>query len=296
MNWYTQIQANQMLKEAQSSPEWSKVISTYGVRAILMLASLWGLSPMAMQDAYAKQPQKVVQELQKVKNSPQKQNVNKKTPSKNVNKTTIRPSADEKKKTETAPIDESKSNSTKQDNSGIDNQKSQDFSFEDIKNMIERHEGRKNTIYKIRGIWHIGIGCNLQREFMPQRLESIGVTMKELMKGKKLSDWQVNKLFELDLKDAKNDVRKLVPSFDSQPSSVQAILLNMAFNMGAKKISDKQREKGVKPSGLESFSTFLKAIENKNYDVAANSMMNSTWKKQVPNRANELIDLMQKVK
>lgn len=59
----------------------------------------------------------------------------------------------------------------------------------------------------------------------------------------------------------------------------QAVLLNMAFNMGA--------------SGLLTFQKMLSAVRSGNYDVARQEMLNSRWAAQVKRRAPELAKQMQ---
>jgi len=239
MNWYTQTQINEMVKEAQTSPEWSKLLSTYGVKLILLLASLWGVSPLSIQNAFAKEPQKVVKELDKIKDDNTR------------NKKTV--------------------------NNGV----------EDIASMIARHEGKSYIAYPINGIMHVGIGSNLEREFMPARLAKLGLDYKKVLhKQQKLTEQQVQALFKMDLADAQNDVRVLVPNFSEQPKLVQNILIDMAFNMGAK---------GTK-RGLGSMGTFLSFVNNKNYAAAADAMAKTKWYSQVKNRAVELTNLMKSVK
>jgi lysozyme len=242
MNWYNTYQINEITKEAQNNSGWSNLLSTYGIKAIMMLASLWGINELGVQEAFAKQPQKVVQELEKNK---QKDVKNDKT--------------------------------------------TQSFSFQQIKEMITRHEGKKNKAYKSNGVWHIGVGCNLQREFMADRLSKTGLNMKDVINGKIITEKQIEQLFQWDLQDVKRDVQTLIPSFSSQPEIIQAVLMDMAFNMGAR-----QPMTGNQANGLAAFSKFLQAINKKDYKTAVKEMENSKWYKQVPNRAKELVDLMKR--
>ena len=52
----------------------------------------------------------------------------------------------------------------------------------------------------------------------------------------------------------------------------QAILISMAYQMGA--------------GGLAKFTNTLKAVAEQRWNDAANGMLNSSWAKQTPNRAN----------
>lgn len=58
----------------------------------------------------------------------------------------------------------------------------------------------------------------------------------------------------------------------------QAVLINMAFNIGV--------------SGLLLFKKMFKALENNDFEQAANEMLNSKWAGQVGCRSDELAEQM----
>ena len=60
----------------------------------------------------------------------------------------------------------------------------------------------------------------------------------------------------------------------------QNVLINMAFNLGVR--------------GLYGFKKMWKAITRQDFDKAAYEMLNSKWKRQVGDRAQELAELMKK--
>jgi lysozyme len=204
MNWYKtykhsqyeQDQINQLIKEAQLASEWGKLISLYGVKAIMMLAGAWGVNTMGIQDAFARQPQKVIQELEKNKiKEPQ----NDAQPLKQVS-----PQA-----------------------SGA--------SVQECMKFIEPHEGKRYKVYPDKmGIPTVGIGFNLNRGDARAKMQSIGANYSLVRSGKqKLNDQQIEILFKSDVQDAINSAKSLMPSFASQPKEAQLVFTDLVFNLGA---------------------------------------------------------------
>ena len=69
-----------------------------------------------------------------------------------------------------------------------------------------------------------------------------------------------------------------MPNFNEHPAQVQSVLVNMAFNLG--------------PNKLAGFKDFKEALLRKDYQSAANEMINSKWYNQVGLRSEELVDIM----
>lgn len=126
--------------------------------------------------------------------------------------------------------------------------------------QVERDEDRRNKPYKdSKGILTIGVGRNLE--------------------DKGLSDNEINILFDNDLHDSIADSKNLVPSFDQHNPARQAVIINMAFNLGYNK--------------LEKFRNFLRALELRDYALAAKEMKNSKWYHQVGDRSVRLCKQME---
>jgi lysozyme len=70
----------------------------------------------------------------------------------------------------------------------------------------------------------------------------------------------------------------LGPVFQELPEEVQAVLVNMAFNLG--------------PLGLRQFRRMLAAVEAGDFGTAAHEMLDSRWALQVGPRAVELAEVM----
>ena len=93
--------------------------------------------------------------------------------------------------------------------------------------------------------------------------------------GTPISADRVNELFKRDLESCIDDCRALFKRFDELPEEVQAVIANMAFNLGRTRLSK--------------FKKFIAAVERHDWQNAAAEMHDSKWRQQVPARAGRLI-------
>src|SRR3990167_1132384 len=125
--------------------------------------------------------------------------------------------------------------------------------------QIERDEGYRRFPYADSvGVWTIGIGRNL---------ESNGISFEEAMY-----------LAQNDIKRVTAELKERLHWFDIHSECRQAVLINMAFNMGI--------------GGLLGFKKMIAALEVGDYQIAAQEMLNSKWAKQVGVRAERLAKQM----
>ena len=151
--------------------------------------------------------------------------------------------------------------------------------WSDTPSMIERHEGRRNEVYKDSlGIPTIGIGYNLRNATAKQDLAKVGANLKEVLRGKQLSDDQVNELFRMSLDRALKDAKSYYPEFDKLPDAAKGVLVDMSFNLGLTK--------------LKGFKDLKTALGRGNYNAAADAMIDSAWYKQVKTRGVRLVNIM----
>jgi len=153
-----------------------------------------------------------------------------------------------------------------------------------LASMIYRHEGGLvNKPYRdSRGLWTIGVGFNLEDPNTNNILTQAGIRSKarDIISGNvKLSDQQLQRLFNYNLEIAFNDARRFLPNFDELPSEKKMVVVDMAFNMGYPVLSQ--------------FKRFQDALKNKNYDEAKKEMKNSRWYGQVRSRGEELVQMME---
>lgn len=96
--------------------------------------------------------------------------------------------------------------------------------------------------------------------------------------GTPVSEERCLEVFDHDLEVTVNECKVLFPDFDEKLDEVQEILINMMFNMGRTRLSK--------------FKKFIGALNEENYDEAANQMMDSRWYHQVGNRSVRLVERM----
>lgn len=154
------------------------------------------------------------------------------------------------------------------------------YSFwSDTPSMIERHEGRRNEVYKDSlGIPTIGIGYNLRNATAKEDLAKVGANLNEVLRGKQLSDDQVNELFRMSLDRALKDAKSYYPEFDKLPDAAKGVLVDMSFNLGLTK--------------LNGFKDLKTALGRGNYNAAADAMIDSAWYRQVKTRGVRLVNIM----
>jgi lysozyme len=92
--------------------------------------------------------------------------------------------------------------------------------------------------------------------------------------GTKISEDRVNEVFNSDVEKFINEAKKIFPDLDNKPESIQLVLVNMCFNLGAPRLSK--------------FKKFIAAINNEEWIEAAVEMMDSRWAQQVGPRAMRL--------
>jgi len=162
---------------------------------------------------------------------------------------------------------------------------------EETKNILIKqlsdHEGVKKTPYvDTVGIWTVGIGRNLKRLFTAdEEFKIFGKIYKynyeklvAALKTKPLTKDQVEYLFLKDLNEHLEKLYSDLPWVKGLDEVRQAVLINMAFNLGN--------------AGLLSFKNTLKMIKDGDYVAASNAMRSSKWASQVKGRAVELCDQM----
>ena len=93
--------------------------------------------------------------------------------------------------------------------------------------------------------------------------------------GTPVDNDRVVEAFESDIETVLSDCNKLYPDFDDLPEEAQRVIANMMFNMGRPRLS---KFKGMK-SGVDA----------RDWNRAADEMVDSRWYRQVTNRADRLV-------
>ena len=152
---------------------------------------------------------------------------------------------------------------------------------------VVKHEDVKLEVYPdpIRG-WKvptIGIGFNLARKDADKKLKELGLNPVLIRKGKsKLTKEQAFKLATDDIYNALQGAKRVVKNFNEHPLDVRSAITEIVFNIGV--------------TGFSKFENFISFIHKKNYKRASKELMNSSWSKQVGQRAINISDKISSAK
>jgi len=138
-----------------------------------------------------------------------------------------------------------------------------------LREQLEIDENVKYEIYLDHlGYPTFGIG-HLIREDDPEHGQATGT---------EVSESRVAEAFEQDVQTVLSDCAILYPDFDELPEEAQQVIANMMFNMGRPRLS---KFKGMK-----------RGVDARDWNAAADEMVDSGWYKQVTNRADRLVQRM----
>ena len=138
-----------------------------------------------------------------------------------------------------------------------------------LREQLEIDEGVKYEVYKDHlGYPTFGIG-HLVLESDPEYGWEVGTPVSES---------RVIEAFESDCESVLRDCNILYADFDDLPEEAQQIIANMMFNMGRPRLS---KFKGMKAG-----------VDARDWNKAADEMVDSGWYKQVTNRADRLVNRM----
>ncbi|MFT6778783.1 MAG: lysozyme [Paraglaciecola sp.] len=131
------------------------------------------------------------------------------------------------------------------------------INYEQLKRQLINHEGLRLKPYKCTSNkLTIGVGRNL---------EAKGISEDEAMA-----------MLDNDIVYFEEQLRRRIPSIRDITHTRQAVLVNMAFNLGV--------------NGLLQFKNMLKALINEDFEEAATQLLDSRYAKQVGRRAHELAE------
>ena len=99
--------------------------------------------------------------------------------------------------------------------------------------------------------------------------------------GTSVSEDRVAEAFDEDIKSVLRDCNILYPDFADLPEEAQQIIANMMFNLGRPRLSK--------------FAGMKRGVDAKDWDVAADEMVDSRWYRQVGARAERLVNRMREI-
>ncbi len=143
------------------------------------------------------------------------------------------------------------------------------MNIDKLREQLKIDEGVKYEIYRDHlGYLTFGIG-----HLITEKDPEYGQPIKT-----EVSADRVNEVFNADVQLYINETKKVFPDLESKPDSIQLVLVNMCFNLGAPR--------------LEKFKKFITAINDEQWAEAAVEMMDSRWARQVGPRAERLRDVV----
>lgn len=134
---------------------------------------------------------------------------------------------------------------------------------------LKRDEGYSRTAYfdPSNKNWTIGVGRNLNVHLEEDEINSL--------KEQPVSDQQVHEWLEEDLRVAQSECKRIFQSSWFEISeNRRVVLINMWFTLGT--------------TGLKQFVNMIDAIERKDFNAAAEEMLNSKWALDVKGRSKRL--------
>ena len=144
--------------------------------------------------------------------------------------------------------------------------------LEKLREELEIDEGRVDEIYTDHlGYPTFGIG-HLVVEHDAEYGKEIGTYVSEN---------RVIKVFEQDIKTVLSDCNRLYEDFEDLPEEAQRVIANMMFNMGYTRLSK--------------FSGMKRGMDARDWNDAADEMVDSRWYSQVTNRADRLVERMRSI-
>ena len=141
--------------------------------------------------------------------------------------------------------------------------------LERLRNELEADEGCKYEIY----LDHLGLPTYGIGHLVTENDEEHGQPVVT-----PVSEERVAEVFEQDIQITLDECQRLYEDFDDLPEEVQLIIANMMFNMGRPRLS---QFKGMKAG-----------IDARDWNQAADEMVDSKWYRQVTNRADRPVTRM----
>ena len=146
------------------------------------------------------------------------------------------------------------------------------MNLEKLREEIKYDEGSVNEIY----LDHLGLATFGIGHLVTEWDEEYGWEV-----GTPVSEDRCNEVIDSDIQIVLSDCQHLYPDFNDLPEEVQRIIANMMFNMGRPRLS---KFKGMKAG-----------VDARDWNKAADEMVDSRWYRQVTNRAERLVERMRNV-
>ena len=141
-----------------------------------------------------------------------------------------------------------------------------------LREQLEIDEGVKYEVYKD----HLGYSTFCIGHLVTSHDPEYGLSVVT-----DVDEDRVIAAFEQDCQSVLQDCSILYEDFDDLPEEVQQVIANMMFNMGRPRLS---KFKGMK-----------RGVDARDWNAAADEMVDSGWYRQVTNRADRLVKRMREI-
>ena len=146
------------------------------------------------------------------------------------------------------------------------------MNVEQLREQLKIDEGCVYKIYTDHlGYPTFGIG-HLIIESDPENGQAVGTPV---------SNDRVDAAFDGDVEVVLSECKVLYPDFEDLPEEAQQIIANMMFNLGRPRLSK--------------FVGMKRGVDAKDWDSAADEMVDSRWYRQVGARADRLVNRMREI-
>lgn len=151
-----------------------------------------------------------------------------------------------------------------------------------LRQLLIDEEGFNTKAHLVKGVFHIGIGHNLEIEQTPEELAAMGLTrLPTRFEGLELTEQQTYDLFDIDVEDALEDVQPtfMPDELEALGEPRRAVILSMVFQNGG--------------AGLRKYKKFIAAVKSRDFEEAAKEMLDSKWAREdSPARAQRAAEAM----
>jgi hypothetical protein len=158
-----------------------------------------------------------------------------------------------------------------------------------VKTSIIKHESGEKLYTKAykdsEDHLTIGHGYRLDGDNRAQAvkdLKELGLDYEKVIKGtQELNSKQIDILADKSITRATAKVNKYISGFQELPNTVQAIVVELAFQVGN--------------TGFSKFEDFIQAINDRNYSNAIKELYDSKLYQQAPNRVKDYVQTLRNI-
>ena len=145
--------------------------------------------------------------------------------------------------------------------------------------FIRMNEGVRYRVYNdSQGYKTIGFGLNLDAPGAAELLNSQGIGYRATLNGRVMSPAEAVTLLQLQTENSMDAARRLLEDFESHPKDVQIAVTDLIYNLG--------------PSGFHRLRV-VPNLDAGKYDRVASRLRQSRWRRQVGDRADRVISLIE---